>query len=119
MTEDEADRARDQITQQLIGFLAGTGALSEQDDEEEEFLAAVGELAISLMPAFTITGQMTQEELSNRISANMASHMVRLLSAFAYLFSELAEVNDNGATMTSAELLQTISLSLKNPRAED
>ncbi|MFF4248631.1 hypothetical protein ACFYY2_29760 [Streptomyces sp. NPDC001822] len=116
MTEEEEDRARDELTQQLIGFLTGAGVLADTDEDDEQFREAVGQLAIALMPNFEIQGRMTEEELSDRISFAMAQQMVQLLSVFAFLFGELAKVNDSDVTMSSAEVLQTISANINNLR---
>lgn len=110
MNQDDSDRAQDDLTKRLIGFLTGARALSHDEEADDAFLEAVGKFAQDLMPNFTITGQMTSEELSSRISQEMLTHMVRLLSSFAFVFGELADVNDSPLEMPTAELLQKLAM---------
>jgi hypothetical protein len=121
MTQDDSDRAQDDLTQRLIGFLSGARVLSHAGDEEAEdaFLAAVGNFAMELTPNFTVTGQMTNDELSSRISQEVLAHTTRLLSAVAFVFGELAEVNDSALEMSSAEVLQTLAANIANRSGEE
>lgn len=118
MTEEESDQTQDQLTQRLIGFLTGARELGDSEEAEDAFIETVGAFAKDLMPDFTVAGRMTQEELAERISEGMTAHMIRLLSAVAFLFGELADVNDSSLEMSTAEVLQTISANIRSQNGE-
>lgn len=112
---DEIDPLADPITRDLIGVLAGCIEMRKSDDpiEDETFLQAFGELVTQVMPSFTISGQMTSDELSRRLNDELSSHLMRLVACFGYLFAELAEANDSAQETATADLLSEISLEME------
>ncbi|MFD5326837.1 MULTISPECIES: hypothetical protein [unclassified Streptomyces] len=108
MTDQDPDDIRP-ITLDLIGLL--TSVINQGVEEPEpEYMEAFGSFAVNLMPTIEIPGPMTAEQLSDRLSAEMTKHTIKLLSAFAFVFSELGRIHDEGVQMTTAEVLRQLSL---------
>lgn len=119
MTQEDSDPKQDELTQRLIGFLAGARVLGEDEEAEAALVEAVGNFATELMPNFTVEGRMTVDELISRVNREMTAHMTRLLVAVAFVFGELADVNDSAAEMASAEVLQALSANIADRSTTD
>jgi hypothetical protein len=110
--DEEAEQAdQDNMTQTLIAFLTATSvAFPDDQPDNKSFVDQVGELGAALSPRFSASG--TPEEVSEQVSRAIQLHTVKLLASFHFLFRELAEIHDHNHPMTSAEMLQRISLNL-------
>ncbi|MGW6462587.1 hypothetical protein [Streptomyces rubiginosohelvolus] len=119
--EDDIDPLGDPLTRDIIGVL--TGAITARQDEssvdDEQFTSTLGTLVTQLMPQnLTIRAGTTAEQAAQEIAKDLSAHMVRLVTCFTFLFSELAETNDGAMQISTAEFLQQMSLEI-DQRSQD
>ncbi|MGW4950658.1 hypothetical protein [Streptomyces parvulus] len=113
-----------EITQRVIGVLTETAEVRqllvedpERDDERIKDAAdVVSVLAKELLSVeVEVPGDATPQEVAERLAAAMGPSVLRVMAAFTFAFSELAEVHDAGRTdVSSADVLRELAL-----RAED
>ncbi|MFE4658135.1 hypothetical protein ACFRFJ_15800 [Streptomyces hydrogenans] len=102
-------------TQNLIGLLTSALNHSLEEGADRTYLEAYGQFGLNLMPVIQIPRPMPWPEALNYINRDVSQHTLKLVTAFAFIFSELAEVHDSGSKMTTAEVLRRLALNADGP----
>jgi len=82
--------------------------------------AQLGRLVTEVFPSIEIPADSSVEEAAEATIAALMPVTISLVGAFAFLFSELAEVHDAGRTdIKTADLLQHLALRLSSSGDDD
>ncbi|MGP4045788.1 hypothetical protein [Streptomyces sp. 2A115] len=109
-----------EIILRAIGVLTETQEMVRRLNEEAEVdidagEAQLGRLVTEVFPSVEVPGDATPAEAGQAVVDALMPAAISLVGAFAFLFSELAEVHDTGRTdIKSTELLRTLALRLSN-----
>ncbi|MFI6273888.1 hypothetical protein [Streptomyces sp. NPDC050988] len=109
-----------EIILRAIGVLTETQEMVRRLNEDVEVdidagEAQLGRLVTEVFPAVEVPGDATPAEAGQAVIDALMPAAISLVGAFAFLFSELAEVHDTGRTdIKSTELLRTLALRLSN-----
>ncbi len=102
-------------TQEMVRRLNGD---AEVDIDAGE--AQLGRLVTEVFPAVEVPGDATPAEAGQAVVDSLMPAAISLVGAFAFLFSELADIHDTGRTdIKSTELLRTLALRLSNTDSND
>ncbi|MDF2709302.1 MAG: hypothetical protein K0R62_4954 [Nonomuraea muscovyensis] len=111
---------RREITQRVVGILTQTTEVKrlvmENPDREDDQLnaaaAVVGDLVSEVLRTeVSLPGDASPQEVAAVVAEACGPAVHQLLAAFAYAFTELAEVHDAGRTdVTSTEVLRELAL---------
>ncbi|MFB7998146.1 hypothetical protein ACFC4G_35630 [Streptomyces sp. NPDC056002] len=97
-------------TQEMVRRLSKD---AEPDIETED--AQLGRLVTEVFPSIEIPAESSVQEAAEATVAALMPVTISLVGAFAFLFSELAEVHDSGRTdIKTADLLQHLALRLSS-----
>lgn len=109
-----------EIILRAIGVLTETQEMVRRLNEDVEVdidagEAQLGRLVTEVFPSVEVPGDATPAEAGQAVIDALMPAAISLVGAFAFLFSELAEVHDTGRTeIKSTELLRTLALRLSN-----
>ena len=109
-----------EIILRAIGVLTETQEMVRRLNEESDVDtdigdAQLGRLVTEVFPPVEVPADATPAEAGQAVIDALMPAAISLVGAFAFLFSELAEVHDTGRSdITSTELLQTLALRLSN-----
>jgi hypothetical protein len=102
-------------TQEMVRRLNGD---VEVDIDAGE--AQLGRLVTEVFPAVEVPGDATPAEAGQAVVDSLMPAAISLVGAFAFLFSELADIHDTGRSdIKSTELLRTLALRLSNTDPSD
>ncbi|BCL25970.1 hypothetical protein ACFFS2_15560 [Streptomyces aurantiacus] len=102
-------------TQEMVRRLNGD---AEVDIDAGE--AQLGRLVTEVFPAVEVPGDATPAEAGQAVVDSLMPAAISLVGAFAFLFSELADIHDTGRSeIKSTELLRTLALRLSNTDSND
>ncbi|MEV0222810.1 hypothetical protein [Streptomyces sp. NPDC050704] len=113
-----------EIILRAIGVLTETQEMVRRLNEEAEVdidagEAQLGRLVTEVFPSVEVPGDATPAEAGQAVIDALMPAAISLVGAFAFLFSELAEVHDTGRTdIKSTELLRTLALRLSDTDAD-
>ncbi|MEU6663446.1 hypothetical protein [Streptomyces sp. NPDC046821] len=105
-----------EIILRAIGVLTETQEMVRRLSQNEEpdidtAESQLGRLVTEVFPSIEIPAEASVEEAAEATIAALMPVTISLVGAFAFLFSELAEVHDSGRTdITTADLLQHLAL---------
>jgi hypothetical protein len=112
-----------EIILRAIGVLTETQEMVRRLNEEVEIdidagEAQLGRLVTEVFPSVEVPGDATPAEAGQAVIDALMPAAISLVGAFAFLFSELAEVHDTGRSdIKSTDLLRTLALRLSNSDA--
>jgi hypothetical protein len=112
-----------EIILRAIGVLTETNALTrriaqDQDTDLDPAESQLGSLVTEVFPTVEVPADAGPTEAGQAVADAYLPAAISLVGAFAFLFSELADVHDAGRTdVTTAALLQDLALRLS--RATD
>ncbi|MFF2506478.1 hypothetical protein ACFVTY_24285 [Streptomyces sp. NPDC058067] len=102
-------------TQEMVRRLSKD---AEPDIDSGE--SQLGRLVTEVFPSIEIPAESSVQEAAEATIAALMPVTISLVGAFAFLFSELAEVHDSGRTdIKTADLLQHLALRLSRAEGED
>ncbi|MFE9680083.1 hypothetical protein ACFYXC_07985 [Streptomyces sp. NPDC002701] len=107
-----------EIILRAIGVLTETQEMVRRLNEETEVdidagEAQLGRLVTEVFPSVEVPGDATPAEAGQAVVDALMPAAISLVGAFAFLFSELADVHDTGRSeIKSTELLRTLALRL-------
>ncbi|MFF6996410.1 hypothetical protein ACFY93_15870 [Streptomyces sp. NPDC008313] len=113
-----------EIILRAIGVLTETNAMTRRIAREESSDIDTGEsqlgsLVTEVFPSVEVPADAGPAEAGQAVADAYLPATISLVGAFAFLFSELAEVHDAGRTdITTAELLQNLALRLSQADEE-
>lgn len=115
---------QNEIVLRAIGILTESkdmfSTLNRDADAEYETSGAIGNLLQGAFPRFEIPADATAQEAGQAVLQGAFATTLQLVSAFTFLFSELADVNDAGpGNIKSADVLRELALRFSNPSADD
>ncbi|MFD5629867.1 hypothetical protein [Streptomyces sp. NPDC127072] len=106
-----------EIILRAIGVLTETNAMvrriaqSEDDAEVESTETQLGALVTEVFPRVEVPSDAGPAEAGQAVADAYLPATISLVGAFAFLFSELADVHDSGRTdVKTADLLQDLAL---------
>lgn len=108
---------QNEVILRAIGILTESRTLHEamtRDAEADYRLDdSIGTLFNEMLPTVTVPSDATPKQAGDLVAQASVACTVRIMSAFAFLFSELASVHDAGRTdIGTADLLRQIALRL-------
>ncbi|MEU5340137.1 MULTISPECIES: hypothetical protein [unclassified Streptomyces] len=109
-----------EIILRAIGVLTETQEMVRRLNEDVEVdidagEAQLGRLVTEVFPSVEVPGDATPAEAGQAVVDALMPAAISLVGAFAFLFSELAEVHDTGRIdIKSTELLRGLALRLSN-----
>ena len=109
-----------EIILRAIGVLTETQEMVRRLNEDVEVdidagEAQLGRLVTEVFPSVEVPGDATPAEAGQAVIDALMPAAISLVGAFAFLFSELAEVHDTGRSeIKSTELLRTLALRVSN-----
>ncbi|WP_221356985.1 hypothetical protein [Streptomyces beigongshangae] len=109
-----------EIILRAIGVLTETQEMVRRLNEETEIdldagEAQLGRLVTEVFPSVEVPGDATPAEAGQAVIDALMPAAISLVGAFAFLFSELADVHDTGRSdVKSTELLRTLALRLSD-----
>ncbi|GGX72737.1 hypothetical protein [Streptomyces minutiscleroticus] len=111
-----------EIILRAIGVLTETNAMvrriSEDDSAIDPSESQLGQLVTEVFPTVEVPADAGPAEAGQAVADAYMPATISLVGAFAFLFSELADLHDAGRTdVSSADLLQ--DLALRMSRAVD
>ncbi|TLS40860.1 hypothetical protein FE633_39150 [Streptomyces montanus] len=102
-------------TQEMVRRLNG-----DADVDADVGDAQLGRLVTEVFPPVEVPVDATPAEAGQAVVDALMPAAISLVGAFAFVFSELAEVHDTGRSdITSTELLRTLALRLSNRDSDD
>ncbi|MFJ8929859.1 MULTISPECIES: hypothetical protein [unclassified Streptomyces] len=108
-----------EIILRAIGVLTETHEMVRRLSDGEALdtdLTQLGRLVSEVFPTIEIPSGATAEEAAELAIAALMPASVSLVEAFAFLFTQLAKVHDEGRIdVNSSELLQEIALRMSDP----
>jgi hypothetical protein len=108
-----------EIILRAIGVLTETHEMVRRLSDGEALdtdLTQLGRLVSEVFPTIEIPSGATAEEAAELAIAALMPASVSLVEAFAFLFTQLAKVHDEGRMdVNSSELLQEIALRMSDP----
>ncbi|MFI7341359.1 hypothetical protein ACIBUY_25875 [Streptomyces sp. NPDC050085] len=111
-----------EIVLRAIGVLTETQEMVRRLNEGDRLdtdLTQLGQLVTEVFPTIEIPAGSDAEKAAELTIAALMPASVSLVEAFAYLFTQLATVHDEGRTdVSSAELLQEIALRMAESTAQ-
>ncbi|MFJ8826005.1 hypothetical protein ACIREE_30080 [Streptomyces sp. NPDC102467] len=111
-----------EIVLRAIGVLTETQEMVRRlndGDQLDTDLTQLGRLVSEVFPTIEIPAGSDPEEAAELTIAALMPASVSLVEAFAFLFTQLAKVHDEGrADVNSTELLQEIALRMSDPGDE-
>lgn len=115
---------QNEMVLRAIGILTEShnmfAALNEDVDADYETNGVIGHLFNDAFPTITIPGDATPAEAGEAVAKAAVTTSVQLVSAFAFLFSELAEVHDAGRSdIKTADLLRELALRFSNAQRNE
>lgn len=113
-----------EVVLRAIGILTESQSMSatlnEDVDADYKINGAIGQLFNEVLPTVAIPAGATAEEAGTAVAKAAVTTTVQLMSAFAFLFSALADVHDAGRSdIKTADLLRDLALRFSNPPTED
>jgi len=112
-----------EIILRAIGVLTETQEMVRRLNEEAEVdidagEAQLGRLVTEVFPSVEVPGDATPAEAGQAVIDALMPAAISLVGAFAFLFSELADVHDTGRSeIKSTELLRALALRLSDTEA--
>ncbi|MFD0305866.1 hypothetical protein [Streptomyces sp. NPDC059517] len=112
-----------EIILRAIGVLTETQEMVRRLNEDTEVdidagEAQLGRLVTEVFPSVEVPGDATPAEAGQAVIDALMPAAISLVGAFAFLFSELADVHDTERTeIKSTDLLRTLALRLSNTDA--
>lgn len=115
---------QNELILRAIGILTESqnmfAALNKDVDADYEVSGAIGELLNGVFPAVEVPPEATVQEAGQAVAEAAVATAVKLVSAFTFLFAELADAHDSGRSdVKTADLLRELALRFSNPPAED
>ncbi|WP_394436034.1 hypothetical protein [Streptomyces sp. SGAir0957] len=108
-----------EIVLRAIGVLTETQEMVRRINDGAELdndLTQLGRLVSEVFPTIEIPAGADPEEAAELAIAALMPASVSLVEAFAFLFTQLAKVHDEGRTdVNSTELLREIALRMSDP----
>ncbi|MFJ9174552.1 hypothetical protein [Streptomyces sp. NPDC102360] len=112
-----------EIILRAIGVLTETHEMVRRLSDGEALdtdVTQLGRLVSEVFPTIEIPSGASAEEAAELAIAALMPASVSLVEAFAFLFTQLAKVHDEGRMdVQSSELLQEIALRMSDPGAEE
>ncbi|MEU9290485.1 hypothetical protein AB0D57_39060 [Streptomyces sp. NPDC048275] len=105
-----------EIILRAIGVLTETNAMvrriaQDEDAEAESTETQLGALVTEVFPRVEVPADAGPAEAGQAVADAYLPATISLVGAFAFLFSELADLHDSGRTdIKSADLLQDLAL---------
>ncbi|MFD6286280.1 hypothetical protein [Streptomyces sp. NPDC060205] len=109
-----------EIILRAIGVLTETQEMVRRLNEDTEVdidagEAQLGRLVTEVFPSVEVPGDATPAEAGQAVIDALMPAAISLVGAFAFLFSELADIHDTERTeIKSTDLLRTLALRLSN-----
>lgn len=115
---------QNEIVLRAIGILTESkdmfDILNQDVDAEYETNGAIGTLFNDVFPDVVLPAEATAQQAGEAVAQAALTSALKLVGAFAFLFSELADVNDAGhGGIKTADLLRELALRFSNPPADD
>ncbi|MFC8201343.1 hypothetical protein ACFUTV_39000 [Streptomyces sp. NPDC057298] len=115
---------QNELVLRAIGILTESrpmhAALNEDVDADYETSGAIGELFNGTFPSVAVPAEATAQETGEAVAQAAVTAAVKLVGAFTFLFSELADLHDAGRTdIKTEDLLRELALRFSNPQADD
>ncbi|KAA0921295.1 MULTISPECIES: hypothetical protein [Streptomyces] len=113
-----------EIILRAIGVLTETQEMVRRLNEDtaadmDAGEAQLGRLVTEVFPTVEVPGDATPAEAGQAVVDALMPAAISLVGAFAFLFSELAEVHDTGRSeIKSTDLLRALALRLSRPDDE-
>ncbi|MGY0489028.1 hypothetical protein [Streptomyces sp. WG-D5] len=108
-----------EIILRAIGVLTETHEMVRRLSDGEQLdtdLTQLGRFVSEVFPTIEIPSGATPEEAAELTIAALMPASVSLVEAFAFLFTQLAKIHDEGrGDVSSSELLQEIALRMSDP----
>ncbi|NEB77231.1 hypothetical protein G3I40_18695 [Streptomyces sp. SID14478] len=112
-----------EIVLRAIGVLTETQEMVRRlsdGDRLDSDLTQLGRLVSEVFPTIEIPAGSDAEQAAELTIAALMPASVSLVEAFAFLFTQLARVHDEGRTdVNSTELLREIALRMSDPGEEE
>ncbi|MDT0467054.1 hypothetical protein [Streptomyces gibsoniae] len=112
-----------EVVLRVIGILTESqrmyAAVNEDVEADYQTSGAIGELFNEVFPSVAIPVGATPQEAGEAVAHAAVATTIKLTGAFAFLFSELAAVHDDGRSdIKSEDLLRELALRFFNPPAD-
>jgi hypothetical protein len=115
---------QNEVVLRAIGILTEAqnmfAALNEDPDADYELSPAFATLINEVLPTVLVPEDASPREAAETAAQAVAASALQLVHAFAFLFSELADVHDAGhSDIKSADLLQDLALRFSHPPQDE